>query len=221
MKFFTTKKVVLFLLFIFPLICFLLLSTGVNNSSKLPVYSQNIPDISTVDVTKTFKNKVTIVCFIGNDIANNKGGFFNLNQKIYKEFVKHNDFQIIAIYPNENEQEALKLKKEISAFTDMVKWNFISGSEETIKIFFESFKTNTSLKNLYTSDAFIVDKNGKLRERTDEKENTDRKVIGYDMNSVAELNKIMKSDVNVLYYEYYAAFKNKNKNKADRKEIGL
>jgi hypothetical protein len=25
----------------------------------------------------------------------------------------------------------------------------------------------------------------------------------------------------VLYYEYYAAFKEKNKNKADRKEVGL
>jgi hypothetical protein len=39
------------------------------------------------------------------------------------------------------------------------------------------------------------------------------------MNSVAELKKIMKDDINVLYYEYYAAFKNKNK--ADRKEVGL
>jgi hypothetical protein len=25
----------------------------------------------------------------------------------------------------------------------------------------------------------------------------------------------------VLFYEYYAAFKNRNKNKADRKEVGL
>lgn len=41
------------------------------------------------------------------------------------------------------------------------------------------------------------------------------------MNSVADLNKIMKDDVLVLFYEYYAAFKEKNKNKADRKEVGL
>ena len=31
----------------------------------------------------------------------------------------------------------------------------------------------------------------------------------------------MKDDVLVLFYEYYAAFKDKNKNKADRKEVGL
>jgi hypothetical protein len=64
-----------------------------------------------------------------------------------------------------------------------------------------------------------VDKNGYLRERTDDEEKKQRKLVGYDMNSVAELKKIMKDDINVLYYEYYAAFKNKNK--ADRKEVGL
>jgi hypothetical protein len=41
------------------------------------------------------------------------------------------------------------------------------------------------------------------------------------MNSVADLNKIMKDDILVLYYEYYASFKDKNENKADRKEMGL
>jgi hypothetical protein len=41
------------------------------------------------------------------------------------------------------------------------------------------------------------------------------------MNSVSELNAKLKDDVKVLYYEYYAAFKEKNKNKADRKEVGL
>lgn len=101
----------------------------------------------------------------------------------------------------------------------MTKWKFTAGSRENINTFFNSFKTNTSLDNFYTSDAFIVDKNGYLRERTDDEEKKERKLVGYDMNSVAELKKIMKDDINVLYYEYYAAFKNKNK--ADRKEVGL
>ena len=67
----------------------------------------------------------------------------------------------------------------------------------------------------------MVDKNGDLRGRADDKENKKRKTHGYNMNSVADLNKIMKDDVLVLFYEYYAAFKEKNKNKADRKEVGL
>ena len=41
------------------------------------------------------------------------------------------------------------------------------------------------------------------------------------MNAVAELKDKLKDDINVLYYEYYAAFKDKNKNKADRKEVGI
>lgn len=195
-----------------------MLSTGTNNASKLPVYNQNVVDISIIDSTETFKNKVSIICFLGDEITNNKGGFFNLNQKIYKEFIEHNDFQIIAIYPKENEKEALQFKKEIGTYTDMVKWNFIPGSREKIDILFDSFKTNTTLNNLYISDAFLVDKNGFLRGRTDEKENKNRKKVGYNMNSVATLGEIMEDDINVLYYEYYTAYKNKNK--ADRKEIG-
>ena len=54
------KRVVLFLLFIFPLICFLLLSTGQNNFTKLPVVTKNILDISSIDSTKTFKNNISI-----------------------------------------------------------------------------------------------------------------------------------------------------------------
>ena len=219
MKFFTKKRIVLFLLFIFPLMCFLLLSTGINNASKLPIYGEDALDILVVDSTKTLKNKVSLICFLGDDIANNKGGIFNLNQNIYKKFIEHNDFQIIAIYPKGTDKEVLSFKKELGAFTDMAKWKFTAGSRENINTFFDSFKTNTSLDNFYTSDAFIVDKNGYLRERTDDEEKKERKLVGYDMNSVAELKKIMKDDINVLYYEYYAAFKNKNK--ADRKEVGL
>ena len=117
MKFFTKKRIVLFLLFIFPLMCFLLLSTGINNASKLPIYDGNTLDISILDSTKTLKNKVSLICFLGDDIANNKGGIFNLNQNIYKKFIEHNDFQIIAIYPKGTDKEVLSFKKELGAFT--------------------------------------------------------------------------------------------------------
>ena len=49
----------------------------------------------------------------------------------------------------------------------------------------------------------------------------DGRLEGYNLNSVSELKSKMKDDINVLFYEYYAAFKNRNKNKADRKEVGL
>ena len=217
----TKKRVVLFLLFIFPLICFLLMSTGTNNFTKLPVATTNVVDISTIDATKTFKDNISVVCFLGDDMNAHKGGFFNLNEKIYKKFIEYNKFQIIAIYPKGKELEAMQIKKEISAFTDMVKWNFVAGTKEEIAVLHASFNSKYKLSDSYTFKTFLVDKSGDLRGRADDKENLNREILGYDMNSVADLNKIMKDDILVLFYEYYAAFKEQNKNKAKRKEIGL
>jgi hypothetical protein len=71
----TKKRVVLFLLFIFPLICFLILSTGKNNFTKLPVVSEKVMDISSLDSIETLKDHISVVCFLGNNIAENKAGF--------------------------------------------------------------------------------------------------------------------------------------------------
>ncbi|AUC21793.1 hypothetical protein BTO15_06580 [Polaribacter sejongensis] len=217
----TKKRVVLFLLFIFPLICFLILSTGTNNFSKLPVVTSNVVDISTLDSSNTFEGKISVVCFLGNDMDSNKGGFFNLNEKIYKKFIEYNQFQIIAVYPEGKENEVAVLKKEIGAFTDMVKWKFTAGSKEQIKALHAGFNSNDTLSNLYTSNVFLIDKNGDLRGRVNDADSVDGKLFGYNMNSVSVLNAKLKDDVLVLYYEYYAAFKENNKNKADRKEVGL
>ena len=206
-----------------PFTGFLILSTGKTNFSKLPIITENILDVSTVDATKTLKGHITIVCFIGNNIENSKGkgGFFNLNEKVYKKFIEYKKFQIIAIYPEGKEEDAKKLKNEIGAFTDMVKWKFISGSNQAITNLYESFKTNDSLNNMYTSKAFLVDKNGDLRGRNTDEDYLNGMLYGYNMKSVSELNAKLKDDILVLFYEYYAAFKEKNLNKADRKEVGL
>ena len=217
----TKKRVVLFLLFIFPLICFLILSTGKNNFTKLPVVTESVVDVSTIDTLHSFKDRISIVCFLGNDIDSHKGGFFNLNEKIYKKFIEYNKFQMIAIYPKGKQEETKQIKKEISAFTDMVKWNFVEGSEDEIVTLHTSFNSGETLSNLYTSSVFLIDKNGNLRGRLNDADSKDGRLIGYNMNSVSELNAKLKDDVLVLFYEYYAAFKEKNENKADRKEVGL
>jgi len=212
----TKKRVVLFLLFIFPLIAFLLLSTGINRFNKLPIVNNNVVDISIIDATETLQNKVSVICFLGDDLNKIKGGLFNLNEKVYKKFIEHKKFQIIAIVPEGKEKEAQILKDEIGAFTEMSKWKFITGSKEQINTFYSSFKNNSKLSNLYTNDAFLIDKKGRLRGRTDDNKNPNRKFIGYNMRSVSDLKGPMKDDISVLYYEYYAAFKDRKK--ADRKE---
>ncbi len=223
MKFFTKKRVVLFLLFIFPLICFLILSTGTNNFTKLPVVTKSIIDVSEIDATKKtqLKDFVSIICFLGNDVNTNRSGLFNLNEKVYKKFTDYKKFQILAIYPNGNEKAAERLKQEIGAFTDMQKWVFMSSSKEEIEGFYASFAFNEPLVDLGSTKAFLIDKNVNLRGRVKDEDSKDGMLYGYNMNSVSVLNGKLKDDVKVLYYEYYAAFKDKNKNKADRKEVGL
>ena len=103
----------------------------------------------------------------------------------------------------------------------MVKWNFISGSKEEIIALHSSFNSTDTLSNLYSNSAFLVDKKGDLRGRINDEDRSNGKLFGYNIRSVSELNSKMKDDVLVLFYEYYAAFKDKNKNKADRKEVGL
>lgn len=215
MKFISKKRIVLFLLFIFPLLFYLVLSSGINNFAKLPIVTKNITDIALIDSSKKvqFKNNISVVCFLGDDISNIKGGVFNLNQKIYKPFYGFKNFQVIAIYPKDKEAEVQQLKKEVGAFTDMVKWKFVASSGEEIKALYESFNINESLHNLQATKAFIVDKEVNLRGRTDDKDQKDGLLFGYDMNSVAILKDKMKDDVKVLLAEYRLALK---KNDADR-----
>lgn len=211
------NKFVLIALFVVPLIFYLFISSGINNFAKLDVLTPNVIDVSEIDSTKqiTFQKHISIVCFLGNDSQTIKGSFFNLNQKIYKPFYDFLDFQVVAIYPKTEKENIEKLKKELGAFTDMVKWKFVAASEQEIQLLFESFKTEDSAldTNLYSAKAFIIDKEGSLRGRLSDGKSFEGKLFGYNMQSVSELNDKMKDDVKVLLAEYRLALK---KNNADR-----
>ena len=211
-----TKKIfILSALFILPLLLYIFLSSGVNNFGKLPILTENVIDVKEVDSSKTvsFQRKISVVVFLGEQIEKMKGGFFNLNQKIYKPFYGFKDFQIIAVYPKDKKEEVYKLKKEIGKFTDMINWKFVGASSEEIKVFYSSLKTNDTLEDLYSKKVFLIDKEGKLRGRTDDEDSFEGKLYGYNMESVAELNNKMKDDVKVVLAEYRLALK---KNNADR-----
>lgn len=213
-KLFTKKRLVLLSLFILPLVFFLALSTGINNFKKLPVLTTNVLEIKTDTSTIQLKEKISIVCFLGNDLDVIKGGIFNLNQKIYKPFYGFKDFQILAIYPKQKENEALKLSKKISEFTNMSRWNFVGlDSLEIIKLH-QSFVSNDSLFNFTSNKAFIIDKDLNLRGRNNDEDSLNGMLFGYNMNSVAELNNKMKDDIKIVLAEYRLSLKrNKNKRK--------
>lgn len=211
----TKKRFVLIALFVFPLLFFLILSTGINNFKKLPTLTSAV-SFHVLEDSIFLTDHVTVLCFLGNDVATKKGGFFNLNQKIYKEFYGYRPFQIIAVYPKSSENDVDKLKSDLSAFTDMSKWNFISMNRDTILTLYKNLKTNKMLdSSLYSNQVYLLDKELNLRGRDNDGEEKNEIMYGYNIESVAELNNKMEDDIKVLLYEYRAAFKNKNK--ADRK----
>ncbi len=210
----TQKNIVLFALFIVPLLFYIFLSLGINNFAKLPVLTENIIDVSAINKTYKFEKNISIVTFLGKDIEKAKGKIFNLNQKIYKPFYGFKDFQMIVLCSKGTEASVEKLKNEIGAFTNMQKWYFIFADDVELSVLFDSFKTNLSLNDeLHSSNAFIIDKELNLRGRNNDKDSEDGKLYGYNMTSVGELNDKMKDDVKVVLAEYRLALK---KNNADR-----
>ena len=211
----TKKRFVLIALFVFPLLFFLILSTGINNFKKLPTLTNTV-SLDVLEDSIPLSDHVTVLCFLGNDVATKKGGFFNLNQKIYKEFYGYRPFQIIAVFPKSSKDDVDKLKSDLGAFTDMSKWNFFAMEKETIKKLHQNLKTKKILDtSLYSKQVYLLDKELNLRGRNQEGDDESQIMYGYNIESVAELNNKMEDDIKVLLYEYRAAFKNKNK--ADRK----
>ena len=202
------KYIVLTILFVLPLVVYLFFASGINHFAKLPVLTNDVYDISKISNT-TFVNKITILGFFGKNIKDKHGDALNLNQKIYKRFYKFNDFQFVMIQPDGTEELTNQLKNELKkgTNTDLVKWSFVTISDQNILDVFQSLKTDFNLDlNLGTPYVFIIDRDGKLRGRDD---NEDTK-YGYDYRSVADINNNMVDDVKVILAEYRMALKKNN-----------
>ena len=208
------KYLVLTILFILPLVAYLFFASGVNNFAKLPVLKENVTNISDYSDID-FKNKISILTFIGNNIDSRQGDALNLNQKIYKRFYQFTDFQFVVICPlgTENSAEDLNNKLELGTNTDMKKWNFIFLDTDIINKVYNSLNSGLDLdNNLGSPYVYIVDKNKSLRGRNDDN------VLksGYDSRSVADINNFMVDDVKVILAEYRLALK---KNGITRKQL--
>lgn len=207
------KAFVLVVLFIFPLVAYLFFASGINNFGRLPILTENIPNVSELDNGVNLDDKITILGFLGSDIEQKKGNAFNLNQKIYKRFSDFNDFQIVMIVPEGTEDKVKSLKDELGALSDVDKWNFAYGSEAEIKTFFQGLKTGLYLdENLGTSYVFIIDKDRNLRGRNDDEDEGIK--YGFSTTSVAELNNKMEDDVKIILAEYRLALKKNNANRS-------
>jgi hypothetical protein len=154
---------------------------------------------------------ISILCFLGKNPLDHKTNALNLNEKIYKHFFGFKGFQFVVLLPEGTLEEATQLKKELGATYDVSQWHFLFGSPEEVRAMFESLQTNETLdENLYSPNAFIVDREMNLRGRNDDEDMPDGKRYGYDAESISTVHQEMVDDVKVVIAEDRLALK-KNK----------
>jgi hypothetical protein len=99
------KNIVLFVLFVLPIVAYLFFASGVNSFITLPTITKNIPDISQNwkslnGEPVSLNKKITILGFAGENLLDKSGNFLKLNQKIYNNYHEFKDFQFVLIAPN-------------------------------------------------------------------------------------------------------------------------
>jgi hypothetical protein len=206
------KNIVLFVLFILPIVAYLFFASGINSFTKLPVITPKVSDFgqwkSLHGEKVSLNNKITILGFSGTELLKNRGNYFNLNEKIYQRYHDFEDLQFVVVCPLGTENEAEKIIDALDDFTDVSQWHFLFASPQEINTYYDQLKLVGKLdKNLGTPNVYILDKERNLRGRKEKKDYKE----GYNTFHLAELSNEMLDDFKVILYEYRAALK-KNHN---------
>ena len=207
------KILVLLTLFIVPLLFYVFLSKGIYHYANLPILKESVEDVST---TVSFKDHYSVVCFLGDDLDGTKGQLFNLNEVIYKSYNKSLYFQTVVIVAPGNETEIEEIKKRLGTYADAGRWKFVTLSKEKIVSVFNSFDTPFKLNDHFGSEnAFIIDRELRLRGRKDDEDTKGGKLYGYDMNSVAILKNKMRDDIGIIYYQLKKSMEKEQRRKRE------
>ncbi len=219
------NKVVLIILFILPIVTYLIFASAKHNSLFLPTLSENnseIPQDWTAlrNEKVQLKDKITILGFTGTDMVEFKANMFNLNQKIYNKYFGFEDFQLVMIAPIGTEVEIQQMISELDRITeDMKGWKFVFATSEQIQRYHDSLHLKTSLNaNAGTPNVIILDKNINHRGRIGKNKKGEEEFReSYNSSSAADLHNEMTDDVKIILREYRLALK-KNKRKDEFKD---
>ena len=204
------KKIVLGILFVFPLLVYLFFASGKNNFAKLPILSKKIMELpeKSIGNSTQLNGHISILGYWGGSLQNKKAEALNLNEKIYKRFYQFDDFQFVFLVDSDKKKEVEELKTSLrqGVGTDLSRWNFVYVEKKEIKSHFLSLNISIDLdEDGSTPYVFIIDKNLNLRGRNDDEDIVT--LYGYDARSVAQINKKMIDDVKVILAEYRLALK--------------
>lgn len=212
------KYAILIILFVLPLVTYLFFARAVHSFANLPTVNEDALSLKTLPNLLSnepiqLADKINIITFLGDDVATQKAFAFNLKEKIYDKNRTFEDFQVISIVADNQVEEVEKFMYEINLTSDTKSWHFAKLQQDEAQKFIQHISNNEiSFGSTYSSSmAFIIDKNGNLRGRLDDKDYG--KMYGYNMKSIADLNNKMVDDVKVILAEYRLELK---KYKADR-----
>ena len=212
------KNIVLFTLFIVPIVAYLFFASGVNGFTHLPVLTPKVSDFGKWNSLRndqiSLNKKITILGFGGKDLIHNRGNLYNLQQKIYLRYHEFTDLQFVYLCPVGTENDAQQIIDAMAATTDMSHWHFVFATPEEIQQFHKQLKLQGQLTpDFGTPDVYIIDKERNLRGRSDQADYKE----GYNTFHQSELSNEMLDDFKIVLYEYRAALK-KNNN-ASKREI--
>ncbi len=209
------KNIVLFVLFVLPIVAYLFFASGINSFTKIPILTKNIPEFNDWKALKNEKiklqDKITVLGFGGFDLQKNRGNIFTLNMKVYERYHEFKDLQFVMLCPTGTEADAQRILDAMSKTVSTKEWHFVFADTLSIKNYYNNLqlKKDKLFPCYGTSNVYLVDKNRNLRGR--KVKNPKEYNEGYNTFHPSELSNVMLDDFKILLYEYRAALK-KNKN---------
>lgn len=208
------KYLVLFTLFVVPIVVYLFFATGVHHFITLPVITPGIPEMGKWETLSgkpiRLEGKITVMSFGGSRIHDRRGNYFNLNQKVYQRYHEFNDLQFVVLCPQGTQADAKRLLASLEAFTDVSGWHFVFASQDELRAFYAGLHLRGALDGDLGSDNIImIDKKRNLRGRNGAKDYKE----SYDASHPSELANEMLDDFKILLYEYKKAYKSNNPRK--------
>ncbi|RYZ84190.1 MAG: hypothetical protein EOP06_18515 [Proteobacteria bacterium] len=205
------KNIVLFILFVLPIVAYLFFASGVNSFTTLPVINPKVEELgnwkSLDSKPVQLQGKITVLGFGGTDILKNRGNLFNLNQKVYERYHAFTDLQFVYVCVDGTQKDVQAIYDKCAEISDMKEWKFVFASPEEIAKFHAGLKLKGTLNpDFGTPNIYLIDKKLKLRGRNDK----DAYVEGYDTFHPSAISNEFLDDFKVLLYEYKAALKRNN-----------
>jgi hypothetical protein len=209
------KNIVLFVLFILPIVAYLFFASGINSFTKLPTLTPKIADFGNWKTLSgenaTLNNKITVLGFSGLNILENRGNYYNLNAKIYDRYHEFKDLQFVVICPIGTEKDVQKVVDVLAKSVAITEWHFIFAPTNEIQNYYNQLKLKKDKLNadFGTPNVYLVDKERNLRGRKVKSQKEYKE--GYSTFHLSELSNEMLDDFKIILYEYRAALK-KNHN---------